>query len=168
MTVEHLQVLLDHSKDAKQLYQVAELLSRAEVPVSVRDAVRLGRLTALQKPDGGVRGMVAGNIVRRLVARTMYQQLMKDVERATAPFQYALTTRAGCKCIAHVGHSNHVSIDGISAYDLIPRSAMTECMKQRYISSPCSLGRHPHICGKTMREPPTRLRRVKEENRGVP
>ena len=65
MTVEHLQPLLDHSKDAKLFHQVAELLSRAQVP-----AVRLGRLTALQNPDGGVRGIVAGDIVRRLVART--------------------------------------------------------------------------------------------------
>ena len=87
MTVEHLQPLLDHSNDAKRFYQVAELLSRAEVPALVRDAVRLGRLTALQKPDGGVRGMVAGDIVRRLVARKLM-----DVERATAPFQYDLTS----------------------------------------------------------------------------
>ena len=98
MTVEHLQPLLDHSKDAKQFFQVAELLSRAKVPASVRDAVKLGRLTALRKPDGGVRGIVAGDIVRRFVARTMSQQLMDDVERATAPFQYALSTRAGCEC----------------------------------------------------------------------
>ena len=107
MTVEHLQVLLDHSKDAKQLYQVAELLSRAEVPVSVRDAVRLGRLTALQKPDGGVRGIVAGDIVRRLVARTMSQQLSAARDH-------------------RVGPSNNVSIDGISLYDLISLSAMMQ------------------------------------------
>ena len=69
MTVEHLQPLLDHGKDAKRFYQVAELFSRAEVSASVRDAVKLGRLIALQKPDGGVRGIVARDIVRRLVAR---------------------------------------------------------------------------------------------------
>ena len=134
MTVEHLQPLLDHSKDAKQFSQVAELLSRAEVPASVRDAVRLGRLTALRKPDGGVRGIVAGDIVRRLVARTMSQQLMEDVERATAPFQYALSTRAGCECIAHAlqgiieldPRATVMSIDGISAYDLISRSSMMQ------------------------------------------
>ena len=52
--------------------------------------------------------MVAGNIVRRLLARTMYQaRLLKDVERATAPFQYALTMQSpSAQCIAHVGHSN--------------------------------------------------------------
>ena len=86
MTVEHLQPLLDHNKDAKLLCQVAELPFRAQVSVSVRDAIRLGRLTALQKPDGRVRGIVAGDVVRRLVANTMSQQLMEDAQRATHHF----------------------------------------------------------------------------------
>ena len=76
----------------------------------------LGRLTALQKPDGGVRGIVAGDVVRRLVARTVSQQLMEDVERATALFQYALSMRAGCECIAHV-------LQGITELD--PRATVT-------------------------------------------
>ena len=37
-------------------------------------------MTALQKPSGRVRGIVAGDIVRRLVARTMAQQLSPAVE----------------------------------------------------------------------------------------
>ena len=90
MTVEHLQPLV-HNKDAKLCCQVAELLSRAQVPASVRDFVTLGRLTAMQKPDAGVRG-IAGDGVRRLVARTMSQQLREDVERATAALQCALST----------------------------------------------------------------------------
>ena len=60
--------------------------------------VRSGRLTALTKPDGGVRGIVAGDGV----ARTMAQQMAETVERATAPHQYALSTRVGCECVAHV------------------------------------------------------------------
>ena len=39
------------------------------------------------KFDGGVRGIVAGDVVRRLVARTMSQQLSPAVERATSPYQ---------------------------------------------------------------------------------
>ena len=59
-------------------------------------------MTALQKPGGGVRGIVAGDVVTRLVARTISQQLGKAVEGATAPCQYALSTRAGCECVAQV------------------------------------------------------------------
>ena len=86
--------------------------------------IRLGRLTALQKPSGGVRGIVAGDIMRRLVARTMSHQLSKAVESATAPFQYAMTTKAGTECIAHalqvLTESNPqctiMTVDGIGAF----------------------------------------------------
>ena len=41
---------------------------------------------------------MAGDTIRRLVSRTIAQQIRTKV---TAPFQYALSTRAGCECIAH-------------------------------------------------------------------
>ena len=64
------------------------------MPAVVVDVVRLGRMTALQKPpDGGVRGIVVGDVSRRLVVRTVTQQLMPAFERYTAPFQHALKTR---------------------------------------------------------------------------
>ena len=65
MTVEHLHPLLDHTRDSQLFFQAAELLARAQVPPSIKEAIRLGRLTALRKVDGGVRGIVAGDIVRR-------------------------------------------------------------------------------------------------------
>ena len=60
-----------------------------------------GEMTALLKPNGSVRGIVAGDIVRRLVARTIAQHMSDVAEAATAPYQYALSTRAGTECIAH-------------------------------------------------------------------
>ena len=48
-------------------------------------AIGLGRLTALQKEVGGIRGFVVGDMMRRLVARTMAQQVSKEVEEATSP-----------------------------------------------------------------------------------
>ena len=39
------------------------------------DAFRMGRVTALAKPDGGVRGIVVGDVFRRLIARTVAQEL---------------------------------------------------------------------------------------------
>ena len=64
----------------------AQDLARACAPDEVVDAIRLGRLTALQKPNGGVRGIVVGDIIRRLVARTIAQQLSSTVKQATARF----------------------------------------------------------------------------------
>ena len=55
------------------------------MPIEVLQALRIGRMTALQKPTGGVRGIVVGDFVRRLVARTLARQLGRAVESATAP-----------------------------------------------------------------------------------
>ena len=55
----------------------------------------------LRKKGGGVRGIVAGEVIRRLTARIVAQQLDPAENAATAPHQYALSTRAGCECVAH-------------------------------------------------------------------
>ena len=129
MIVEHLHPLLDYSRDSQLFFQAAELLARAQVPPAIKEAIRLGRLTALRKPDGGVRGIVAGDIVRRLVARTISQQLSEGVQAAS--------TRAGCECVAHAlqgitemsATATITSVDGISAYDLISRRTMLEGLR---------------------------------------
>ena len=66
-----LRVLLCCPMATVAFVEVAKALSGADVPEEIMGAIRLGRLTALRKPTGGVRGIVAGDIVRRLVARTM-------------------------------------------------------------------------------------------------
>ena len=45
MTVD--QPLLDHTKDARMFFQVSEKVGQSTGPLSVRDTVRFGRLTAL-------------------------------------------------------------------------------------------------------------------------
>ena len=132
MTAEHLKLLLDSPADMHLFFRAAEMLARGEVPDGVARIIRRGRMTALQKPAGGVRGIVAGDIVRRLVARTISQQINNAVESVTAPFQHALSTRAGCDCVAHAlqalsdvdERATIMSIDCISAYDLISRRAI--------------------------------------------
>ena len=109
-------------------------MSQAKVSPTVVEAIRVGRMTAQRKPDGGVRGIVAGDVIRRLVSRTIAQQIGKAVESATAPHQYALSTRAGCECIAHIlqglceqnPQAAVVSVDGLSAFDQISRVAMLD------------------------------------------
>ena len=134
VTAEHVKPVLNDSPDSEKLFAVALLLARASVPQEVLTALRMGRLTALQKPNGSVRGIVASDVFRRLVARTMAQQLGPAIERATSPFQYALSTRAGTECIAHAIQgltdldeaATVVSIDGIGAFDVVSRRAMLE------------------------------------------
>ena len=134
MTSDHLFPVLESEGDSESLARVASMLAVGNVPAEIIEAIRLWRLTALSKPDGGVRGIVVGDIPRRLVARTIAKQIAKKVEAATAPFQYALSTKAGCECVAHVLQTltdlspevTVTSIDGVGAYDLISRNAMLE------------------------------------------
>ena len=75
---------------------------------------------------------MVGDVVRMLVARTLAQQFGPQVEAATHPFQYALSTRAGTECVAHVvqaltsldPRATILSIDSVGAYDTISRRAM--------------------------------------------
>ena len=57
---------------------------------------------------------------------------------ATAPHQFALSTRAGCECVARMLQGvtelnpgiTVTSIDGVSAYDMISRRAMMDGLRQ--------------------------------------
>ena len=96
MTTNHLRPVLDDIRDTHSLFQIQQLAT-ARIRPNIHGILRLGKLTALQKPHGGVRGIVVGDVVRRLVGRTMAQQLSKNVKAATAPHP----TRAGTACVAH-------------------------------------------------------------------
>ena len=67
-------VILDDEVATDLLARTAEKLARAEVPPAVADAFRQGRLVPLTKPGGGVRALVLGDVLRRLVVRTLAQQ----------------------------------------------------------------------------------------------
>ena len=132
MTSDHLRVILDDEHTTDLLLKFAQYFTSAKIPAELVEALRLGRLTALEKQDGGVRGIISGDIFRRLVARTIAQQIGNEVEVATAPYQYALSTRAGTECVAHVlkylsdANINQCvcSYDGIGAFDNIRRARM--------------------------------------------
>ena len=102
MTADHLRPLVEHASISAVFGQAAALLAQNMVPEEVMGALRCGRLIALKKPDGGVRGIVVGDVMRRVVVRTIAQQVADRVEEATSPHQYALKTKAGCKTVAHI------------------------------------------------------------------
>ena len=85
MTTDHLRPVLDNIRDTHLLHQMGEQFATARIPPGIHGTLRLGRLTALQKLRGGVRGIVVGDVIRRLVGRTMAQQLGKAVEDGASP-----------------------------------------------------------------------------------
>ena len=88
-------------------------------------------MTALKNDDGRVRGIVAGSVLRRLVCKAIARQFAAKVLQATAPFQFALQTRAGTEALAHLlryftdrdPDTVIVSLDGIGAFDHVKRAA---------------------------------------------
>ena len=70
MTTDHLRPLLESTRDLHNLFKVVELLARGQIPESTASTIRRGRMTALRKDGGGVRGIVAGEVIRRVTART--------------------------------------------------------------------------------------------------
>ena len=101
-TYEHLRILLDDVVTTELLFEACTSLSQAMLPSEISAALMSARLTAFTKPDGGVRGIATGCTLRRLVARTLAKQFMKEFEQECAPFQFALSTRAGTDCVGHV------------------------------------------------------------------
>ncbi|CAK0818107.1 unnamed protein product, partial [Prorocentrum cordatum] len=119
--VEHLKPLREHDESMDLLGFTAAALTEARVPAPIARALVLCKRTAFQKPDNGARDIATSDVFRRLVTRPLAQQLAVQLAAATAPFQFALTTRAGTDCAAtlprskldHDDHTVIVSIDGV-------------------------------------------------------
>ena len=130
LTGEHLRVILDSEADCVAFCEFARVLAIGEVPPEVMKAIRLGRMTALNKPDAGVRGVVVQDFLRRLVTRKLAQQFSQAVLKATSPFQFALSTRSGTEAVTHAlqaltslhEDATVVSIDCVGAFDFISRN----------------------------------------------
>ena len=122
----------DH--DVENFCSFATIVSQGRVLRGVLEGFRLGRVTSLRKQDGGIRGIEVGDIIRRLIARTIAQQISKQVEEATAPHQCELQTKSGCECVSHMvqmltdlnSRQTVVSVDGIGAFDFVSRNAMLQ------------------------------------------
>ena len=133
---EHLKPLLENEQAMELLGFAASQLAAAAVPAEIAEAFGLCRMTALRKPDGGVRGIATGDVFRRLVTRTLAQQFAAELVTATSPYQYALSTRAGTDCAAFLlrtaaetdEHGAIVSLDGVGAYDHVSRAAIFDAL----------------------------------------
>lgn len=128
---EHLRVLVDDTVLWGTFVKLLQAFANADVPLEVSTALRLGRLTALKKDNGRVRGIVAGAVIRRLACRAMVMQFSDALMAETMPYQYALQTRAGTEALAHAVQylldmdedAVVASLDGVGAFDHVHRAA---------------------------------------------
>ena len=71
LTADTLRLVLDDETTTTQFVTVCNLLAQARIPATIAKAIGMGRMVALQKPNGGVRGLVIGDVLRRVVSRCL-------------------------------------------------------------------------------------------------
>ena len=106
------------------------------------------RMTSLSKPDGGIRGIAAGTVFRRLVAKTLARQFGPVVEASCAPFQFGLSTRAGVDCVGHTIRAATddnprmivLSVDGVGAHDHVLRATILSSARISEFAPYCETG----------------------------
>ena len=138
LTTDTLRILLDDDAAATNFLRVAQKLAQASVPAGIASAIGLGRMVALTKPNGRVRGIVVGDVLRRLVSRCLAQQYAQPIHTACQPHQFALATRSGTEAVVHAltavteANPTHtiLSVDGIGAYDNISRNSMLQGLRE--------------------------------------
>ena len=136
---EYLKLCLEDEWALNRLTDVGEYLARGEVPQAVVEALALSQMTALRKGNGRVRGICAGDTLRRLVAKTLARQYQTRLREAVAPANFGLADRSGTDSLVHMVRAlteldpqcTLISIDGVGAYDHVSRTRMlTELWRQ--------------------------------------
>ena len=108
MRTEHLKLLLQDVEAMELLAEAASQLASAEVSPDIARGISAARLTALSKPDGGVRGIATGDGLRRLVSRTLAKGWAAIFDQATRPYQYSTPCRRALVLgRPRQGHSGH-------------------------------------------------------------
>ena len=100
---------------------------------------------ALTKPNGRVRGIVVGDVLRRLVSRCLAQKYSQPIHTACQPHQFALATRSGTEAVVHAltavteANPTHtiLSVDGVGAYDNISRNSMLQGLRDVPAANRC-------------------------------
>ena len=101
LTADTLRLVLDDETTTALFVEVCQHLAQARVPLNIAQAIGLGRMVALTKPNGGIRGLVVGDVLRRVIARCIAQVFATQFHAACAPHQFALSSRAGTGAVVH-------------------------------------------------------------------
>ena len=111
MTTNHLRPLSDDVEDTHLFFLMGEQLAQARVPLAIHASNRQGRMIALQKNRGGVRGIVVGDVVRRLstpcprgLGKNVRLTFCKSSPRLTHKPRLCPSTSGGIRLHLEKGH----------------------------------------------------------------
>ena len=96
--------------------------------------MKISKLTALLKPNGRVRGISAGEVLRRLTSKTLARQKQEELRNAVAPANFGLSNRSGTDALVHFLQflsDEHpakviITIYGVGAFDHVCRARIFE------------------------------------------
>ena len=94
LTGEMLRLVLDDEEASDLLWRVGARLARAEIPAVVVPWIGLGRMVAVRKPSGGVRGLVVGDVLRR--PNSSQSALMRRASRTNMHSRPGVGPRRWC------------------------------------------------------------------------
>ena len=100
------------------------------------------RIFALRKPDGKLRPVACGSVLRRLAARVSCTVFREDIQRACGPLQYAVGKQAGCekvhKAVSALSCASPgdvvLKFDCSNAFNTMPRRHLLNSVQSR---APC-------------------------------
>ena len=128
--------------DQDALEEVGFLMVRFlmnEVPEDFLSANLGARLIALRKPNGKIRPIACGSVLRRIAAKTACTVFRNEIKAACGPHQYAVGKQAGCehvhKTVTALSSADpslvFLAFDASNAFNTIPRQAVLNAIGHR-------------------------------------
>ena len=140
VTPQHLKDLLNdktNDKLASNLRDMVNLQLAGAFPNEVNEILNGGRLTALQKKDGGIRPIAVGYTWRRLAAKCANHHVIERASKLLAPLQLGVGIPGGAEAAVHATRrfidgmpkdSVIVKLDFSNAFNTLRRDTMLEAV----------------------------------------
>eukprot|EP00435_Cladocopium_sp_Y103_P009537 s556_g2.t1 len=91
----------------QQLCGVVGMMAQGQACASVAPSLAGASLVALPKPNGGVRPIAVGEILRRLTAKCLMEVVRDDARQQFAPVQLGVATPGGAEAAVHAARHWH-------------------------------------------------------------
>jgi len=134
---EHYKALIAGSKEQlEELLHCVQRLIAGKLDPVITEALGSCTLIALAKPDGTIRPIAIGEVLRRLAGKAICYQLKEDMCKFFFPSQYGVQTRGGCEQIVHTIRAHHhlhrndvlLRIDCVNAFNRVSRHAFLQAI----------------------------------------
>ena len=84
------------------IFPLTNLMARGEAAQDARSAMCGASLAALPKEEGDHRPIAVGEVLRRVVGKTLAEASKEDARSLLEPFQVGVGTGGGCEAVVHV------------------------------------------------------------------